>query len=92
MRLFSIRFAFAPSVVSDFFIGLPKPFDLFVVELFEINQQVAGALGNANQFIQLEVKRLSVFVLGVLDEEDHEKGHDCGAGIDYQLPRIAIAK
>ena len=30
--------------------------------------------------------------LGILDQENHEEGHDCGAGIDDELPSVAVAE
>ena len=47
-----------------------------------------GAPGAAQQFVDLDVQRIGIAVLGVLDEEDHEEGNDGGRGIDHQLPGI----
>ena len=48
-----------------------------------------GAMISPEQFIDLEVQRLAVAVLCVLDEEHHEKGDDRGARINDQLPSVA---
>jgi hypothetical protein len=37
---------------------------------------------------ELQPERLSVPVLRVLGDEDHQKRHDCRAGIDYKLPGV----
>jgi hypothetical protein len=44
--------------------------------------------GGPNEFIELELKRLRVAVLGVLDQEHHEKSDNRGAGIDDELPGV----
>ena len=46
----------------------------------------------ANQFVQFDMHRLRVTVLGILDQEDHQKGDDCGSRIDDELPSIAKAE
>jgi hypothetical protein len=43
----------------------------------------------ADEFVELYMHRLGVAVLGVLDEEDHQKGDDGRAGIDHELPSVA---
>jgi hypothetical protein len=44
------------------------------------------------QFIELQLECQGVAVLRVLYEEDHQEGDDCRAGIDDELPRIAVVK
>ena len=40
----------------------------------------------------LILQRKCVAVLGVLNEEDHQEGDDGGAGVDDQLPGIAVTE
>src|SRR6266852_8638223 len=42
----------------------------------------------ANQFVQFQVQRFSVAILGVLDEKNHQESDDRGPGIDDELPCI----
>ncbi len=46
----------------------------------------------SDEFIEFDVHRFRVFVLGVLNQEHHEKRNDGGAGVDNELPRIAESK
>ena len=47
------------------------------------------SLDSADEFIQLQVHRLAVPVLRVLDEEHHQKGYDGGRCVYEELPRVA---
>ncbi len=51
-----------------------------------------GAGVGAEQLIELDLERLGVAVLGVLDEEHHQEGDDGGGGIDDQLPGVAVVE
>jgi hypothetical protein len=42
----------------------------------------------SDEFIKLELKRLRVAVLGVLDQQHHEEGDDRGPGIADELPGV----
>src|SRR6185436_17078059 len=44
------------------------------------------------QILQLEVDRLCVPVLHVLNQEHDQKSHDRGPRIDHELPGIGISK
>ena len=46
----------------------------------------------ADEFVQLQVQRLGVTVLGVLDEENHQEGDDRRTGIDDELPGVREMK
>ena len=47
------------------------------------------AESGANEFIQLDLDCRRVAVLGVLDQEHHQKGNDRRCRVDDQLPRVA---
>src|SRR3569833_4674659 len=49
-------------------------------------------LADADQLVELDLDRGTVAVLRVLDEKDHQEGHDRRAGVDHQLPGIGIMK
>jgi len=46
----------------------------------------------ANQFIQFDMHRLGVTVLGILNQEYHQECNDRCSRIDDELPGIAKAK
>jgi hypothetical protein len=47
---------------------------------------------SANQFIQFDMHRLGVTVLGILNQEYHQECNDRCSRIDDELPGIAKAK
>ena len=47
------------------------------------------AVRRTNQLVELELEGVSIAILGVLNNEHHEKGEDRRAGVDDQLPGIA---
>ena len=61
----------------------------FFVEFFQVEQGVVGEFGDADEFVELDLQRVGVAVLRVLDQEHHEEGDDRGAGVDDQLPGVA---
>ena len=89
----------SPAVAEDFVrrIGsgaqLPvKILQLLFGEIFDGGETVLGALHRNDQLVELELNRLRVAVLGVLDEEHHQKGDDGRAGVDDELPGVAEVK
>lgn len=50
------------------------------------------ALGGAYQFVQFDLNRFGVAVLGVLNQEHHQKRDDGGSCVDDQLPCVAEVK
>src|SRR3954470_3336260 len=54
-----------------------------VVDLLEVEECIVGALGGADQLVQLELDRGRIAVLRVLDQKHHQKGDDRGAGVDH---------
>ena len=69
-----------------------KFLQILVGEPFQIYQVIACPGEAANDFIELELDRLRVAVLGILDEEDHQESDDRGPGVDDQLPSVGIMK
>ena len=50
--------------------------ELFVGAVLQVHQRVAGPVLGADQLIELEVDRLGVAVLRVLDQEHHQERHN----------------
>ena len=63
--------------------------DLLVAAVLQIDKPVACRFQASQQLIKLEVQGTRIAALRVLDQEHHEEGYNCCAGIDYELPRIA---
>ena len=59
---------------------------------FQAYQRIPGSPVDPDQLVELELEGLRVAILGALDDEDHQKRHDCGARIDDELPGIGPAK
>ncbi len=65
-------------------------FEFVVGELFQIDEVIASTVKCADEFIKLQVHGFGVAVLGVLDQEHHQKCDDRRAGINDQLPRVGV--
>lgn len=63
----------------------------FVIEILEVHEPCLGTSRRSEQFVELQLERLLVPVLRVLNNEDHEERHDRGPGVDDQLPRRRVA-
>jgi len=61
---------------------------LFFRPVLQVDEPVTSALQRGNEFVQLQLNRLGFFVLGPLNEEDHQERDDGRTGIDDQLPRV----
>src|SRR5689334_11165178 len=46
----------------------------------------------ANEFVQFDLYCCAIAILRILNQEDHQKGDNCGAGIDNQLPGVRIVE
>ena len=66
--------------------------ELFPGRVFDVGDFIVGAFHRQNEFRQLDLKRLRVVVLRILNQKDHEECHDRRAGIDDELPGVAIVK
>ena len=74
------------------FIACLDPIEFPFREFFNVEQGVVRLAVRPDQFVQLELQCLGVAVLGILDEEHHQKGDDGGGSIDYELPGITESK
>src|SRR6476661_6258805 len=43
-----------------------------------------------DQLVKFDLDRSTVSILGILNEENHQKGHDGGARVNNQLPGVRI--
>ena len=59
--------------------------------MFNSNEGITSR-ADADQFIELDLDRGAVAVLGVLNQEHHQECHNRGARIDDKLPSIGIAE
>ena len=64
----------------------------FVGEIFQIHQFVSRLLQGANDFVELQMHRFGVAVLGVLNQKHHQEGNDGSSSVDDQLPGIGKMK
>jgi len=67
---------------------LTHALEFVVAHMIEIDKPGPGASRPAEKLIELQLDDAGRAVLSVLDDEDHQKGHDRRAGIDHQLPTI----
>ncbi len=61
-------------------------FELIIGEILDRGKFVFRPLHGEDQFGQFQLDRHCIPILGVLNQEYHQKGDDRGAGIDNQLP------
>ena len=66
--------------------------ELIIGEVLDRGKFVFRPLHREDEFGQFKLDRQCIAVLGVLDQEYHQKGDDRRAGIDDELPCVAIAK
>jgi hypothetical protein len=59
-------------------------------ESLQPDQPGPRALHATKQLIELELDGFRISILGVLHQEDHQKGHDGRSRIDHELPRVRV--
>lgn len=84
LRKFGILFCHS----YQFLIVPVEGLELFLGEIFDINQSIARSLNDGNYFIELQMDRLPIFVLCSLNQKYHQKRYNCGPGVDYELPCV----
>ena len=67
-------------------------FELIIGEVLDSGKFVFRTLHREDQFGQFQLNRHCIPILGVLNQEYHQKGDDRSAGIDNQLPCVAVAE
>lgn len=77
---------------SYFLILLAQRVEFTGIETFQVEQAILCALGNAQEFVELDVQGNVVTVLCVLDQKHHEKRNNGRGSVDDQLPRIVVLK
>jgi hypothetical protein len=88
----SYSFRILAGVLSQLLIQLPDLVQVLRTELFQVHHCIVRALCGTYHLIEFEQDCRAVTVLRVLDQEDHQESHDRGAGIDNELPCIAIVE
>jgi len=66
--------------------------ELEIAEVLDIDHCVARFVDGMDELVELEINCAGITILRVLDEEDHQKGHDGGARIDDELPAIGVVE
>src|SRR5579871_386760 len=77
---------------AELVIALVEGADLFLGKVLHVDQKIAGSANGSQNLIELDLHGQGVFVLGTLQEENHQKGHDAADGVHHQLPGIRIVK
>jgi hypothetical protein len=65
---------------------------LGIGRVLEVDQPIARRMRRPEQLVQLQMNRLRVVVLRVLNQKDHQERDDSGAGVDDELPRVGEVK
>jgi len=65
--------------------------ELFITKVFDTYEGIARST-HADQFVQFDLNGCAISVLRILNKKDHQKRHNCCAGVDDQLPRIREVK
>ena len=66
--------------------------EFFVSKILDRGEFILGSLHGKDQFGQLELDRQCVAVLRILNQKHHQERDDGGAGIDDQLPCVAVVE
>jgi hypothetical protein len=66
-------------------------FDFLVGQVFDSHKGILSR-ADADQFVELDLNGGAVAVLRILNQEDHQEGHDGGACIDHKLPRVRVVE
>ena len=64
----------------------------FLFKLLEVEQGVVRGFVRANEFVELNMHRLSIAILAVLNKKNHQEGDDRRPRIYDELPGIAEAE
>jgi len=65
---------------------------LVFVQTLGVDQLLVGAFDRNQQLVQLQVKRLAILVLALLNQENHQERDDGRASVDDQLPGLGEAE
>ena len=76
--------------VGNQLVFLGDSIEFFVGEMFDVDHLILRGGDGVDELVQLEIDGAGVPVLGVLNEEHHEKGDDGGAGVDDELPGVGV--
>ena len=71
---------------------LMRLLELLVSGLFDVGDVIVGVFHRQNELRQFDLESLCVVVLRVLNKKDHEEGYNRCAGIDDELPGVAVVK
>ena len=77
---------------ADFFVGSGQLVELELRQILYIDHFVLCFVYCMDQLVQLQMNGSGIAVLGILDQEDHQKGDNRCASIDDQLPGIGVVE
>jgi hypothetical protein len=63
--------------------------ELFFGELLDVQELVLGSTKGADDLVELDVHCLTIAVLRLLNDEDHQERDDRCSGVDDELPCVA---
>src|SRR4051812_36350400 len=69
----------------------PYGLQFIVAQALQAHKGVVS-LAYSDQLVELHLDRRAIPVLRILDEKNHQEGHDRRAGIDDQLPSVGVPK
>ena len=69
-----------------------KAGEILVGKFFKIDKFISSAFKRSNDFVEFQMSRFGIAVLGILNEKDHQKSNNCRSGINDELPGIRIMK
>jgi hypothetical protein len=73
-------------------ISVSEPLQFGIRQVLNVDHLVVRLVDGLNDLVQLQVNRLGIAVLGVLDQENDKKCYDRRSRVDDQLPSIRIMK
>ena len=80
------------SIGGDRFVLFLQGFKFLIGLVLRPDESIVCSLHGADELIQFEMHCPGIPVLGVLNQEDHQKSNDRGARIDHQLPGLGEAE
>ena len=86
--MISIVLCFSTDLLELFF----ELFQVLVRKPFKIDKFISRAFDGANNLIKFQMNGFGIAVLGVLNQEHHQKCDDGRAGINNQLPSVRKMK
>jgi hypothetical protein len=62
--------------------------EILLCQILQVDQAIARSLRDSDQLVDFQLQRFGIPVLCALDQEDHQKCDNRGAGVYHQLPCV----